>query len=502
MRRYWLAVLAVFAASAAPVSAEVKLHPLFQDNMVLQRGRAVPVWGKADPDEKVSVRLKDQEIATTADNKGNWKVELKDLKAGGPFELTVNNIKLKNVLVGEVWVASGQSNMEWSVAAGSQGDKEEAKGAPKNSMLRMFTVGKTPEEKVVDSVKGSWVEAAPETVFGFSAVGYFFGKELQEKLKVPVGVIHTSWGGTRAEAWTSRESLKGLDLAYAQEIKNHEAAFAKDPNVTKKNANAPSALYNGMLKPLAPYAISGFIWYQGESNVGKAYHYEKLFGAMIENWRVDWQDPTLPFYFVQLAPFLKATKMPGDSKWAELRETQRQTAHKVLYTGMAVITDFGHEADIHPTPKKPVGQRLAYMALEDKYGVKMPSGSARSPDLKSADFANGKAAITLTADKLISLEMVPTDQRTNGAGWRVKEGSAKDAEILGFTIAGKDGKFVSAQAKIDGGRVVVWCDQVSEPAYVRYGWADHPICNLFAANGLPVTPFRSDTLPFTSAPKK
>ena len=327
MRGNCLVLTVMLFGLAAPVQAEVKLNPLFQNNMVLQRGPAAPVWGQADPEEKVTVKLNGQEVAAVADKNGKWEAVLKDLKAGGPHEMTIqgaNTITLKNVMIGEVWVASGQSNMEWTVNSCDQTDKNNAKSAPKNSNLRMFTVGRIPQEKSGVNIKGSWVEASPDTVGGFSAVAYFFGRELQEKLNVPVGMINTSWGGTRAEAWTSREDLKKLAPNYAKEVETHELAFANNPKVSQ-NPNAPSVLYNGMLKPLAPFAIKGFIWYQGESNTGRAYQYEALFGTMINNWRADWQNPTLPFYFVQLAPFTKASKQPGESTWAELRETQRQT---------------------------------------------------------------------------------------------------------------------------------------------------------------------------------
>lgn len=496
--RYWL-LLPALVCWSGPAQADVKPHSLFQNNMVLQQGPKAPVWGTSGPEEKIVVRFNGQEIETAADKAGKWLVHLKDLKAGGPYELTIagaNSVTLKNVLVGEVWVASGQSNMEWRVNSSGKADVQAAKSAPRNPMLRMFTVAKIPEEARVGEVKGTWTVAAPESVGDFSSCAYFFGRELQDKLKVPVGMINTSWGGTRAEAWTSRPVLRKLGPMYDKEVTNHEANFEKNPKVAK-NANAPSVLYNGMIHPLLPYRIKGFIWYQGESNVGKAYHYEDLFGTMIQSWRQAWNEPKLPFYFVQLAPFLKIKKEAGESAWAELRETQRQVARKIPLAGMAVITDLGHEADIHPTPKKPVGQRLAWMALEDVYNG-MPR---RSPDLKSMEFKNGKAIVTLTADKLMSLEMVPTEERKNGAAWRVKEGSVKDADILGFSIAGQDRKFFNAKAQLHGSRVIVSCDQVSEPVAVRYGWADHPVCNLFAVNGLPVTPFRSDTFPFTTQPK-
>lgn len=573
MRRFFLP-FAVFASliwvhgSPLEVEAAVKPSRLFSDNVVLQQGTKAPVWGIADPGEKVTVRFDGQEVSATAAANGKWLVHLNPLKAGGPFEMTItgsNTITLKNVLVGEVWVCSGQSNMEWTVQACGREDLMDAKAAPSNPQLRMFKVAKRPQEKPVDDVSGSWVEAAPNSVPSFSAVGYYFAKEIHEKLKVPVGIIDSSWGGTRAEAWTSRPALRRLGADYDKMVEAHETAFEKNPKVAN-NPNAPSTLYNGMIAPLLPYAISGSIWYQGESNAGQAHAYGRLFPGMIQNWRDDWHMPKMPFYFVQLAPFTRVQKDPGESTWAELRESQRQTL-KLPYTGMAVITDLGHEADIHPTPKKPVGLRLAWIALEDTYHQKMAdtfsqsanggvsgigqfennrptpylsrnmfpfsmlrlrrrfgdrcrivysdsqcvreyqTASMKAPDLLRAEFANGKATLTTTATGLVAHELVPTDERKNkekslGFGWRVKEGSTGGAEVLGFTIAGSDRKFHAAQAKLENKQIIVWCDQVPEPVAVRYGWSNHPICTVFGTNGIPMTPFRTDDFRFTTAPKE
>lgn len=494
---------------AGPAAAVVKPHGLFQDNIVLQQKVKLPVWGKADPGEEVTVTLGKDKATAKADDKGNWKVHLAPLSAGGPHELVIaagNTITLKNVMIGEVWVCSGQSNMEWTIDMCGGIDQKKAKDGPSNPNLRLFSVGKSPRETPVDDVGGKWVIAGPETVGPFSAVGYYFGLELQKDLSCPVGIINSSWGGTRAEAWTSRPALRKLAPEYDKEVEAHEAAAKANPQVSS-NANAPSVLYNGMIHPILSFPIKGAIWYQGESNVGKAYHYGMLFPAMIQNWREAWLAPKMPFYFVQLAPFLRVGKGPEDSAWAELREAQRLTAKKLPHTGMAVITDIGHEADIHPTPKEPVGQRLAYIALEDTYGTRGQE-SRKSPEVKDVKFDKGQAVVTFTGPGLISREMVTTDERFDGKkqslgfGWRVKDGSTRDAEVLGFTIAGADRKFHTAKAKIDGNRVIVSCDQVPEPVAVRYGWANHPVCNLFSTLGVPASPFRSDEFPLTTQPRK
>ncbi len=410
-------------------------------------------------------------------------------EAGGPFDMTIkgnNTINYKNVLVGEVWICSGQSNMEWSLGGSNKTDKAYAMSAPHNPMLRTFNVRKNPQTTPQNETGGKWVEADPKTVNGFTAVGYFFGRNLQEDLKVPVGLIHTSWGGTRIEAWMDQASLK--------------ATGVKEEAPKKVNANTASALYNGMIHPLLNYRVRGAIWYQGESNAGQAYKYRTLFPAMIESWRADWKNPELAFYFVQLAPFTSIAKTPGDSNWAELRKAQ-SVALRLKNTGQAVITDFGNEYDIHPTPKRPVGDRLALAARALTYGEKIV---ASGPTYKSVRFAGNKAILTFdhVGGGLMSQELVPTRERTGqpGAAWRVKEGST-DAPLVGFTVCGADKVFHPASAKIAGDTVVVSSPQVDAPIAVRYGWANHPLCNLFNREGLPASPFRTDTFPVSTQPK-
>jgi sialate O-acetylesterase len=395
--------------------ADVKLPALFSDGMVLQSGSTTPIWGTADPGEDVSVAL-DLKNGTVlkgktvqADSHGHWRLTFaEELKPGGPFSLTIsgkNPITINDVYVGEVWICSGQSNMEWPTHLTTSA--EEAIPKSKNPKLRLFTVPKVTSDRPLHDVKGKWVEANPETVKNFSAVAYYFGRDLQRALDVPVGLIHTSWGGTRAEAWTRREVLeshpewqrefpsyekakanypKALEHYKAEEEKRKEAAAKakaegkspppapRSPSDPAKNPNSPSVLYNAMIAPLIPYGIKGAIWYQGESNAGAAYLYRKLFPVMIQNWREDWKRGDFPFLFVQLAPWQAIVKEPQESAWAELREAQLLTAQHVPHTGMAVITDVGDPKDIHPRNKEPVGARLALAARALAYGGRRQGG--------------------------------------------------------------------------------------------------------------------------------
>ena len=473
--------------------ADVKPNALCSEGMVLQQKTKAKVWGSADQGEKVTVSFRDQKASANADGLGRWVVEVATGAAGGPFEMTIagnNKISYKNVLVGEVWVCSGQSNMEWSVHACSNTDREFATAAPHNPQLRMFTVKKSPQAAPATETAGTWFDAMPQSVDYFSAAGYFFGRSLQENLKVPVGLIHASCGGTRIETWMSRS---GLDAVQAKE------PVPKDPS-----DNSPSALYNGMIHPLLNYRIQGAIWYQGESNAGNAYRYRRLLPGMIEQWRADFKNPDMPFYLVQLAPFTAVSKKPAESTWAEVREAQTMTL-KLKNTGMAVITDFGSEYEIHPTPKRPVGERLALAARAQTYGEKIVYSG---PLYTSAKFDKNQAVLSFdhVGGGLATKELVPMNERkiTGGtmlADWRVKAGSTS-APLVGFAVCGKDRVFHNAMADIVGDTVVVSSAQVAEPIAVRYGWADHPFCNLYNREGLPASPFRTDSFPGLTQPKQ
>ncbi len=468
--------------------ADVKPHALCSDGMVLQQKTSAKVWGTADKGEAVTVTFRDKKSTATADDAGNWVALVESGAAGGPFAMTIagkNTITYKDILVGEVWVCSGQSNMEWTVGGCDKTDKEYATTAKHNPMLRMFKVNKSPQATPQTETSGKWTDAKPDTVLGFSAAGYFFGRNLQENMKVPVGLISSNWGGTRIETWISPTAL---------------APFEKAAPNAKIGANSASALYNGMIAPFLNYQVKGAIWYQGESNAGQAFKYRTLHRTLIENWRADFKNPDLAFHFVQLAPFGAAPKGPGESNWAELREAQTMTLN-VKNTGMAVITDFGNEYDIHPAPKRPVGDRLALAARATTYGEKIVYSG---PMYKSVKTDGGKAVISFdhVAGGLVGKEMVPTMERPGkgGAAWRVKEGSTS-ASLVGFTVCGKDKVFHNAKAEIAGDTVVVSSEAVAEPIAVRYGWANHPICNLFNREGLPASPFRTDSFPGITQPK-
>jgi len=479
----------------AAARADVVPSALCSEGMVLQQNSKAKIWGKAAKGEEVSVTFRDKTADTKADDNGNWVAVVDTGAAGGPFSLTIkgnNTIAYKDVLVGEVWICSGQSNMEASVGSGIKcDDMPYASSAPANPMLRTFNVKRVPQTTPQTETAGKWIEASPKTVGSFTAVGYFFGRNLQENLKVPVGLIHTSWGGTRIEAWMSESALAPFEKA--------------NPNAKSGNPNGASQLYNGMIAPLLNYQVKGAIWYQGESNAGGAYKYRSMHPAMVENWRADFKNPDLAFYFVQLAPYGNTPKTPGESNWAELREAQTMTL-KLKGTGMAVITDFGNEYDIHPTPKRPVGERLALAARGQTYGEKIVYSG---PAFKSAKTEGSKIVLSFehVGGGLITKELVPTLERKDkdgvvtGAAYRVKDGLT-DAPLVGFTICGKDKVFKNAKAEIVGDTVVVSSEAVAEPIAVRYGWANHPICNLFNREGLPASPFRTDEFPGVTQPKK
>ncbi|HEX7898826.1 MAG TPA: sialate O-acetylesterase [Planctomycetota bacterium] len=480
-------LLLALLVSAAP-SAETKLSTLFTDGMVLQRDLACPVWGTAAPGAEVAVEIAGQKKSAKADADGKWSLKLDPLAAGGPHELKIGERVIKDVLVGEVWVCSGQSNMEWSVNASL--NPAEEKAAAVHPKLRLFTVPKKQADAPVTDIPSAWKVCGPETVGSFSAVAYFFGRDLQKAIDVPVGLIHTSWGGTAAELWTKNQILAGnselkpLVDDFPARIKAWEAAVAKHPEaVAKAKAEgkaeprapgkpmAPSCLYNGMIAPLLPYGIRGAIWYQGESNASRAKQYETLFPAMIKNWRDDWGQGEFPFGFVQLANFMARKSEPGESNWAELRDAQTKTL-ALPNTGMAVIIDIGDEKDIHPKNKQDVGKRLSAWAQAQVY----------------------KKPVVYSGPILDALKVEGTSARISfkhvGGGL-----TAKGDVLKGFAIAGEDRAFVWADAKIDGETVVVSSPKVAKPAAVRYAWADNPECNLYNKEGFPASPFRTDAWP-------
>jgi len=495
-------LLPVISASVLLTSAwaDVRLHGLFSDHMVLQRGRPIPVWGWADPGEKVTVEFRGWKRSVVA-KQGQWKITLPVQQAGGPDTLVVrgkNRLELHDVLVGEVWIASGQSNMEWPLRATY--DATNVMRAAQQASIRLYTVPKLKAEKPVDNVKSAWVECTPETVPGFSAVGYHFALNLQKALGVPVGIIHTSWGGSPAEVWM-RDKVLSANPRYQKEILDPfpEQKRKFDEDVAKWDKEAeelkaqgkkparnrpwgiwrPSELYNGMIAPLIPYAIRGAIWYQGESNAGRAHQYRTLFPDMIQNWRHDWGQGDFTFLAVQLAPFQKMQPEPKESAWAELREAQNIATQVIPKVGVAVITDVGEETDIHPQKKAPVGARLALAARRIAYGEDLVWSG---PTFHRLEVRGGDAIVHF---------------KNVGGGLEERGG-----QLRGFAVAGADRKFVWAKARIDEDRVIVSSPLVAQPVAVRYGWADYPDVNLWNVDGLPASPFRTDDFPMVTAPKR
>lgn len=631
-------LLLLLSLSSAQIFANVTLPKIFGDNMVLQRNKAIPVWGWADANERITFKFNHQTKSVIADKNGSWKINLDKESAGGPYQFVVkanNTITFNNVLVGEVWICSGQSNMEFTVSEAINADKEIAEANyPEIRHIKIpNTISATPEN---DISKGEWQAGSPTTVGNFTAVGFFFARELYNQLKVPIGLINTSWGGTHVETWTSRQAfenseefksmiagmpslnldsltkvrkeetiqkinalqgsipnageaenwknkdiddshwpqmqLPGLweekqlgdldgivwfrktidvptndagkeailelamiddnDVTYVNGVKsgstnsyNAHRKYIIPAGVLKEGKNViavraedtgggggiygdstdmkltiennviplagnwgfrveqinggansvgpndyPTLLFNGMVNPLIPYAIEGVIWYQGESNAGRAYQYRKAFPLMITDWRKHWSQGNFPFYFVQLASYNSANgNTKNGSTWAELREAQTMTL-SLQNTGMAVTTDIGTSDDIHPKNKQDVGKRLAAVALHGAYKKDIVY---TGPMYKSMKAEGNKVQIYFT---------------NIGTGLMAKNG-----ELKGFEIAGADKQFYLANAKIEGDHVIVYSEGINNPVALRFGWADDAgIDNLFNKEGFPASPFRTD----------
>jgi sialate O-acetylesterase len=510
--------LVPFLAPAAALG-DVSLNNMFGDHMVLQQGMRNRVWGDADPGEAVTVSLAGQSKSTTAGANGRFEVLLDPVQEyGGPHELVVkgkNTLTFKDVLIGEVWICSGQSNMQWAVDQANDPDLEKA--SARYPGIRLISVPQVGTQEPQKNFNGAWGVCSPETVGQFSAVGYFFGRQLHQTLDVPVGLIDNAWGGSAAEAWVRRdklaahESLKSLHdrwvaveealpaakAAFLARVEQWKADVAKakadgkpapkapggDPEAPMRGNSRPGNIHSGVLAPSIGYGIRGVIWYQGESNAGRAEQYRTLFPFMIESWREEWNLPdnrNFPFYWVQLADFKAEATAPGESEWAELREAQTMTM-RLPNTGEAVIIDIGEGKDIHPKNKQDVAKRLARWALAETYGRQ--DIACRSPAYKSMEKKG--STILLTFDHVTS-------------GWRPFD----VPEPKGFTIAGEDRTFHPARAKIlPDGRIEVSSEAVADPVAVRYAWSDNPVCNMYSGAGLPLTPFRTDAFPGVTAGK-
>lgn len=457
----------LMSLAVCTVDAAIKLPAIIGNNMVLQRDEAVPVWGWDNPGTKVTVSICDAKATATADDKGKWCVQLPAMKAGGPFVLTIegtNTVKVENILVGEVWICSGQSNMEWPVAASTNGAAEVA--AADRPQIRHIKIEHIPADKARDDVtSGGWQVTTPQTVGGFTAVGYFFARHLQDQLKVPVGLIGSNWGGTRIEPWTPPVGFQAVPAL--KDISDNLDKFPQKNADGSINHQTPLALYNGMIAGLVPYGIRGAIWYQGESNNGEGMLYFEKMKALIGGWRSLWNKPEMPFYFVQLAPFRyggNAEALPG------IWEAQAATL-SIPNTGMAVTVDISELGDIHPKNKQDVGKRLALWALATIHGQKDLVYSG--PLFKAIAVEGNKARICF--DNV-------------GTGLVARDGKP----LTCFKIAGEDKKFVDAKAEIDGQTVVVSADGVDKPVAVRFGWHQESEPNLSNKEGLPASPFRTD----------
>lgn len=494
---------------AAPLFADVQLASPFTDHAVLQQGKSCPIFGTADAGEAVTVAFNGQTQSTTTGTDGKWRVELTDLKAGGPFALTVqgkNKIELSDILVGEVWFCSGQSNMDFTVArtpryyfAGVNNEAEEV-AAANYPTIRMFKGDTQKSYTVQTRVPGEWKVCNPENVREFSAVGYFFARDLQKELNVPVGIVCETFGGSCIEAWMRRETLSQIDdfkerlakfddayksltdeqkkkfdaaqAAWKIEAEKAEKAGQKAPRGpanpdVSQDQHQPTVLYNGMIAPVVGYGIRGFLWYQGESVIGGksgAKGYGDLQKALVTDWRKLWGNDDLPFYNVQLASLKNKSNNP------EIR-AQQATILDLPHTGMAVTIDIGDENNVHPKNKQDVGKRLCLIALANTYGKDIEYSG---PQIDKVTTDGSEMRLTFT-------------HVTGGLVAKGKEAST----LTGFELAADDGKFLPAQARIEGNEVIVTAKEIASPKAVRYAWNSWAQdCNLFNKADLPAAPFK------------
>ena len=531
-------VSAAIILACAVARADVRLPAIFGDHMVLQRNFPVPVWGWADPGETVTVGASSARGKVIAGADGKWMIKLNPLAGTAqPIELTVsgkNTVRFTDVLVGDVWICAGQSNMGFPLA----GEQHMATEIPKANHpgIRLFMVEAKMAFEPQADCKGHWVICTPVSAANFSAVGYFFGRDLHQQLGAAVGLVETALGGTSAEAWTSLSGLRTEPATrpiadefeksktnlverqekYEKEVlprwQQEDDLWRKEVNPTYQealrhwneavrqakakgqpeparpqpsrphpampplpNRHAPTLLSNGMLAPLIPFGIKGVIWYQGEANADNPLAYRKIFPALICDWRTRWNQGNFPFLFVQLPNVNARVAQPNESLWAGLREAQSM-ALALPATGQAVTIDVG-EIDIHPHNKLDVGQRLALVARQTAYGEKLVCSG---PTFKQMQLEGNKVRLTFT----------------NCGGGLISRLAHESIAPIGFAVAGADRKFVWAQARIDGASIVVWNEHITQPVAVRYGWADNPEVSLFNREGLPAAPFRTDDWPF------
>jgi sialate O-acetylesterase len=495
-------LIAITLLANLGASADVRLPKILSSHMVLQRDRPIHFWGWADPDEKVTVTLDGQTAESAADKLGRWSLYLPAHAAAGPLTVNVkgsNDITIDDVMVGDVWFASGQSNMEMplkgfpgnAVIKNSEAETQAA-DQPK---LRLLRIRKTTSDFPLNDYQDTWTTCTPDTAANFSAVAYFFGRAIAEKENVTVGLIDSTWGGTPAEAWTSFQGLTSdaslmpvfaawgtmmdaqTDMGLVKDADQRADEAAEKAHEPKPKhawrpepaSWGPAALYNGMVAPAIGYGIKGAIWYQGEANAGQARApiYDKVFGAMIVDWRRHWQEGAFPFFFVQLADYQAS---PSDLWWPIVRDAQRRTL-SLANTGMAVTIDVGNPKNIHPADKQTVGQRLALAARATAYHEKIEFSG---PLYRQVGLDGHDARVWFD----------------HAEGLMTKDGGTPE----GFEVAGPDKKYQAAMAKLDGVSVVLSSPEVPEPKYVRYGWKDVPSVNLYNGAGLPASPFSSEEL--------
>ncbi|RZK05682.1 MAG: sialate O-acetylesterase [Flavobacterium sp.] len=456
MKKYIL----LFLVSTNLASANVVLPNIFSDNMVLQRNSDVKIWGWASPKEEITITTSwnNQEYKTIPDNEAKWNIDIKTPEAGGPFEITIkgyNQVTLNNLLIGEVWLCSGQSNMEMNASWGIKNGEEETKLA-NHPNIRFFNVPKLTSTAPQDNLPASWEECTPETMKYFSAVAYFFALHLQEDLKnVPIGLINSSWGGTPAEIWMPEATIKNDPVLVAS---------ASKLSATEYGPNLPGLAFNAMINPLAGFKIAGTIWYQGESNVG-AQNYEKTLSSLIKSWREKWNQD-FPFYYVQIAPY-----QYGDEHFSgvEIQNAQRKTLQLVQNTGMVMTSDISTTDDIHPKDKKTVGNRLAEIALKKHY--KTRNNLSEGPLFKNMEIQ--KNIISITFDNAEGLYF-------------------KNKKTALFEMAGSDGIYHPARARIKNNRIEVTSKFIKEPKAVRFAWKNTAQSDVFNSAHLPASAFISE----------
>ncbi len=495
------AALAAIAFSALCARAEVRLPNVLGSHMVLQRDRPIHLWGWADPDEQVTAAFHGASASAHADRLGHWSIYLPPEPAGGPYSLTVsasNTIRLDDILVGDLWFASGQSNMEiplngYPGSAIIDNGPAEIRSAT-HPDIRLLHVADKSSYYPLDDIDAHWTLCTPETAATFSAVAYFFGREIAQKEHVPVGLIDSTWGGTPAESWLSLDAIsadaslmpvfaswtaivnRAADTPAIEAAEKREDATAKAANRTPLRhpwhpnplSWQPAGLYNAMVHPLTPLAIRGVIWYQGESNsvLDRAALYQRIFPALIADWRLHWNQGIFPFLYVQISSF----KSTPQEDWAVIREAQRRTL-SVADTAMAVTIDIGNPDNVHPADKLDVGHRLALAARAISYGEQI-------------EFSGPSYRQAIVKGNTIHIDFDHVDKTL----------VARQGPLTGFEIAGADRNFVPASASIDGGSVVVSSSAVPDPRYVRYGWQNAPSVNLFNSAGLPASPFTTEEM--------